>query len=76
MIHCLLPLLILSADATARTDSRFPQAVEVRHWAFEESDDKNYDRWPDDWTRRKGRGCPLYLKVAIADDPTPLESGK
>ena len=76
MIHCLLPLLILSADAAARTDSHFPQAIVVRHWSFEEPDDKNYDRWPDDWTRRKGRGYPLYLKVAIADDSDPLSTGK
>lgn len=76
MIHCLLPLLILSADAAARTDSHFPHAIEVRRWDFEERGDKNYDRWPDDWTRRKGRGYPLYLKAEIADDPTPLPTGK
>jgi hypothetical protein len=76
MIHCLLPVFILSADtgsadASVPTASQFPQAVEMRHWDFEQGDDKNYDRWPDAWTRRKGRGYPLYLKVEIADDVNP-----
>ncbi|MBC8352100.1 MAG: hypothetical protein H8E66_08920 [Planctomycetes bacterium] len=68
MIHCLLPLLILSADASAHTASSLTHAQEVRHWDFEGGDDKNYDRWPDDWTRRRGKGYPLYLDVAIAED--------
>ena len=66
MIHCLLPLLILSADASAHTASPLKQAQEVRRWDFEDTDDKNYDRWPDDWTRRRGKGYPQYLNVEIA----------
>ena len=42
MIHCLLPLLILSADVVARTDEHFPQAIAVRSWDFEARNDKNY----------------------------------
>lgn len=75
MIHCFLPLLILSANEPARTASSFPRAVEVRHWDFEEQDDKNFDRWPDDWTRRKGKGYPLYLEVGISDDVQPRPKG-
>jgi hypothetical protein len=71
MIHCLLPLLILSADASAHTASPLKQAQEVRRWDFESNDDKNYDRWPDDWTRRRGRGYPLYLHVEIAENARP-----
>jgi hypothetical protein len=37
--------------------------------------DLNYDRWPDDWTRRKGRGYPLYVEVAIAENTQPRPSG-
>ncbi|HRX79400.1 MAG TPA: hypothetical protein P5307_10090, partial [Pirellulaceae bacterium] len=47
------------------------QAQEVRHWDFEEKHDKNYDRWPDDWTRRRGKGYPLYVNVEIAEDSRP-----
>lgn len=71
MIHYLLPLLILSADASAHTASPLTQAQEVRHWDFEGDDDKNYDHWPDDWTRRRGKGYPLYLNVEIAEDQRP-----
>ncbi|MDA1053338.1 MAG: hypothetical protein O3C40_23045 [Planctomycetota bacterium] len=74
MIHCLLPLLILSADASAHTASSLTQSQEVRHWDFEGDDDKNYDHWPDDWTRRRGKGYPLYLNVEIAEDKQPRVS--
>jgi hypothetical protein len=86
MIHCLLPLLILSADAPAHTASpaspvtqaasTLTQAEEVRRWDFEEENDKNYDRWPDDWTRRRGKGFPLYLNVSIAEDEQPRANSK
>ncbi|MCA9122318.1 MAG: hypothetical protein H6822_14755 [Planctomycetaceae bacterium] len=74
MFHCLLPLLILSADISLPTASPLTQAEEVRNWDFEAGDDKNYDRWPDDWTRRRGKGYPLYLTVEVAEDPRPRQS--
>jgi hypothetical protein len=37
--------------------------------------DLNYDRWPDDWTRRKGRGYPLYVGIAITEDTRPRPTG-
>ncbi|HRF02415.1 MAG TPA: hypothetical protein PLI18_18015 [Pirellulaceae bacterium] len=38
----------------------------LRLFDFEsETCDVNYDTWPDDWTRRTGRGFPSYLKVGI-----------
>ena len=76
MLHCLLPLLILSADASAHTASPLTHAEQVRHWDFETGDDKNYDAWPDDWTRRRGKGYPLYLNIEIAEDSRPLPSSK
>jgi hypothetical protein len=42
---------------------------------FEEADDINYDLWPDDWTRRSGRGYPKYIKVEITD-VDPIAEGK
>jgi hypothetical protein len=71
MLPYLLPLLILTADAPAHTASPLKQAQEVRRWDFEGNDDKNYDRWPDDWARRRGKGFPLYLNVEIAEIERP-----
>ncbi|MEX0820330.1 MAG: hypothetical protein WD070_12090 [Pirellulaceae bacterium] len=70
-MHCLLPLLILSADASAHTATPLTRAQEVRHWDFESGDDKNYDGWPDDWIRRRGKGYPLYLNLEIVEDQPP-----
>jgi len=75
MIQLCLPLLILSAGGPTRTEALFPQATEVRRWDFESGDDANFDRWPDDWTRRKGAGYPLYLTVKIVADDPPRETG-
>ena len=76
MIYCLLPLLILSADAPVHTATPQTLAQEVRHWDFEAGDDKNYDRWPDDWTRRRGKGYPLYVNVEIAKDDQARVGGQ
>ncbi|MFV1964791.1 MAG: hypothetical protein ACC628_05170 [Pirellulaceae bacterium] len=76
MIQLLLPLLIVAADAAAGTHRISDEAMEVRSWDFEESDDTNFDGWPDGWTRRKGRGYPVYLPIGIAaDDPAPPPMG-
>lgn len=62
----LLPIIILSFAGSTTTDRAYDEAVEVYHCDFEESTDTNFDLWPDGWTRRRGRGYPLYLKVEIA----------
>lgn len=33
--------------------------------SFEEANDRNFDRWPDLWTRRLGTGFPHYVKIGI-----------
>jgi len=38
----------------------------VLHCDFGPTWDKNYDRWPDGWKRRRGPGYPHYLKVEVA----------
>lgn len=43
----------------------FRGAVEVRHYSFEEDEDRDYDDRPDDWTRRRDAGFPAYVKWAI-----------
>lgn len=42
---------------------------------FDESIDRNYDDWPDNWTRQHGEQFPNYVQTAIVDDET-AESGR
>jgi hypothetical protein len=65
MLNVLLPLLIVAADPSPDTDRVSAEAIEVRAWDFEAGDDRNYDAWPDHWTRRRGRGFPTYLPIQI-----------
>ena len=69
----LLSLLIVAADATATNDTPWPYADEVFHCNFGSSWDTNYDRWPDGWSRRTGRGYPHFLDINLTDDPTRPE---
>ncbi len=41
---------------------------------FEDSEDVNYDRWPDFWKRRSGTRFPHYLKIEMARDPLAKET--
>ncbi|WP_145251764.1 hypothetical protein [Aeoliella mucimassa] len=38
--------------------------------SFDESNDTNYDTWPDYWTRQTSPEYPHYTKIEIIDDPT------
>lgn len=62
-----LSLLILAASPDAPMEH--PGAEVVYQTRFEQGDDINFDGWPDEWTRRRGPGFPLYVNIAIADDP-------
>jgi hypothetical protein len=73
-MNLLLSLLILAAAPAASIDARYPQAVEVYHNRFDEGADRNFDDWPDDWTRRRGAGFPHYVRVRIA--PVADRSGE
>ncbi len=42
---------------------------------FGTSADRNYDGWPDGWTRRQGAGYPGFLKVGIAEDKSDPARG-
>lgn len=41
------------------------RATEIQVYDFERKDDQDLDRQPDDWTRRRGDGFPLYVKAEI-----------
>lgn len=68
MVLALLPLLLVGGDwRDAPIDGRHPEAIELFACDFEENTDVNFDRWPDQWTRRTGPGYPRYLEVGITD---------
>lgn len=67
-----LILFLLSANAPANpAEARFPEATEVFHCAFDADADKNFDGWPDDWTRKKEIGYPIYMKIRIQPEASP-----
>lgn len=65
----LTPLLaILSAQAATPIVPEHPEAQTAFSCDFEEGFDRNYDRWPDDWKRKRGGGYPFYLTIEIDED--------
>jgi hypothetical protein len=44
---------------------QYAGAIQVFHYSFENDQDRDFDRQPDDWTRRKGSGFPFYVKAEI-----------
>ncbi len=76
MSHLLL-ISILAATPAAPNAAAAPDVSAVAHAAqpeiawevyrcdFDEQHDRNFDGWPDHWTRRQGRSYPAYVKAAI-----------
>jgi hypothetical protein len=66
-------VIILAALSQAPISGTPDQALPVYQCDFEYESDLNYDGWPDDWSRKTGRGFPQYLRVKIeresAEDP-------
>jgi len=58
-----------SAD-TPQAEKPAEHAVVFR-CAFDERSDRNYDQWPDGWTRRSGPRFPHYVRIAINREPSP-----
>lgn len=54
-----------AAVAAAGEHDPFTGAVEVRRFSFETGEDRDYDDFPDGWTRRKGPGFPAYVPIGI-----------
>lgn len=63
-------------DAVAPLDQRHPDASTLFHCNFDASTDKNYDYWPDNWTRFRGRGFPIYQPIGIDEDSAPPSGGR
>lgn len=63
-----LSLCILAALASGDSDTDDASAHAAFRCDFEQATDANFDGWPDNWTRRQGKGFPKHLKVALAGD--------
>ena len=45
--------------------SRGPAELVTYRWDFSRGTDRNFDGWPDDWTRRSGPRHPNYVDIRI-----------
>ncbi|MCA9241857.1 MAG: hypothetical protein KDA37_16720, partial [Planctomycetales bacterium] len=63
-----LNLLTLSPVGRAEEASRELDALPIFTCQFGEDVDKNYDLWPDRWTRDISRKYPHYVEMKITDD--------
>lgn len=66
MVAVVASLMILTSLATTASEDRHIDAVEIYSCDF--TTDVNYDRWPDDWQRKRGRQWPFYVDVSLDDD--------
>ena len=66
MLSALYSLLILTTLAVTASDERHIDAVEIYSCDF--SEDVNYDRWPDDWQRKRGTQWPHYVDISLEQD--------
>ena len=54
---------------------RRADAPALAAWNFEPSEDRDFDRWPDGWTRRRGPGFPHVVPVALHAGALRFEAG-
>ncbi len=67
MIGLLLPVWIVAGVAEAPPSVRFSEAATVFYCAFDDDWDRDFDEWPDGWTRRHGPAYPHYVHIQLAD---------
>ena len=66
VLLCLVAVGIASLSAgTAVAEGLADQVHPVRSFGFEEADDRNFDMFPDGWSRRTGPAFPRYIRVEI-----------
>ncbi len=61
-------VVILSLLAAAPSEPGSVMAGDVLNCDFEERTDRDYDGWPDGWTRKHSRELPEFLKVGIVPE--------
>jgi hypothetical protein len=54
-----------SSTKSPAAEDPFEGAVEVFRYGFESDEDRDFDRQPDGWIRRKGDNFPGYVEAAI-----------
>lgn len=66
-------VVIVSALYAANRDdvAAGAHSIEVYRCDFDEAADRNFDFWPDGWTRLRGPGYPQYLKIGIVEESMP-----
>ncbi|HXT60661.1 MAG TPA: hypothetical protein VN699_18615 [Pirellulales bacterium] len=69
-MNLLTTLLILTASCGIATANRHLDGRELYHCGFEQSSDRDYDGWPDGWTRQRGPGYPHYVQVQQSQEPS------
>lgn len=69
MIGTALCLAVILAVAPATTNETAAVQAELFQCDFSDSWDRNYDSWPDGWTRAAGPKYPNYVKIRLAHDP-------
>ncbi len=60
-----------SSSPPASAPERPPEHTAILHCAFDERSDRNFDKWPDEWTRPSGPRFPHYVRIAISREPSP-----
>lgn len=69
-MYLLTTLLILTAPCGMATADRHLDGQELYHCGFEQTADRDYDGWPDGWTRQRGPGYPHYVQVQQSQEPS------
>ena len=64
-------ILIVTIPTATPKEAHYPGASEVFSCIFDQSSDQNYDGWPDNWSRRRGKGFPQYIPIQIVADRWP-----
>src|SRR5437870_13239179 len=68
-------LVILSCLAVPPSDPLAATVGDVFVCDFEEQNDRDFDGWPDGWTRRRSRELPEFVRVGIVAEPADAASG-
>ncbi len=68
-MNLLLAFLIVAGNPSSASDT--DPADVMFHCGFEADTDRNFDLWPDGWTRRQGIGYPHFVGVHLQEAPCP-----
>ncbi len=71
----LMSLLGNAARGENKPSQLDTELLDVFVCKFDDAVDRNYDDWPDNWTREHGEQFPNYVQTAIVDDDS-VESGR